>query len=111
MFDDEWDWDGDPVDLDACDVTGDPQLDVFGYQSPRTPGPRTGFKASSQRDWLAQSRRDRAEREAQAETTTAAEGGGAAAARVAAWPVGSADGAGRPLPAGDAASHEGAEGW
>lgn len=64
MFDDEWDWDGDPVDLDACDVTGDPQLDVFGYQSPRTPGPRTGFKASSQRDWLAQSRRDRAEREA-----------------------------------------------
>ena len=47
----------------------------------------------------------------QAQTATAAEGGGAAAARVAAWPVGSADGAGRPLPAGDAASHEGAEGW
>jgi hypothetical protein len=64
VIDDECDWDGEPVDLDGCDVTGDPQLDVFGYQSPRTRAPRQGFKASPQRDWLAQSRRDRAEREA-----------------------------------------------
>jgi hypothetical protein len=32
-MDEDWDWDPDPiVDLD---VTGDPQLDQFGYQSPR----------------------------------------------------------------------------
>jgi hypothetical protein len=61
MVDDEWDWDGEPIDLDACDVTGDPQLDVFGYQSPRRDFTQ---KPVEQYDWLAQSRRDRAEREA-----------------------------------------------
>jgi hypothetical protein len=57
-MDDEWDWDrSEVVDLD---VTGDPQLDQFGYQSPRrdfTPPPSQSF------DYLAQYRRDQAERE------------------------------------------------
>jgi hypothetical protein len=40
-MDEDWDWEPDQiVDLD---VTGDPQLDQFGYQSPRTPGPRPEF--------------------------------------------------------------------
>lgn len=41
-MDEDWDWEPDQiVDLD---VTGDPQLDQFGYQSPRTPGPRPEFR-------------------------------------------------------------------
>jgi hypothetical protein len=39
-MEDEWDWDRDEI-LDL-DITGDPQLDQFGYQSPRrdfTPPP------------------------------------------------------------------------
>ena len=57
-MDEDWDWDRDEVvDLD---VTGDPQLDVYGYQSPR----RTFHPARPANvDWLAQSKRDRAERE------------------------------------------------
>jgi hypothetical protein len=64
MVDDEWDWDGDPVDLDACDVTGDGQLDQQGYQSPQRV-PRTWARPQSEdRDWLPNARRDRARREA-----------------------------------------------
>ena len=60
-MDEDWDWETDQiVDLD---VTGDPQLDQFGYQSPRTPGPRPGFTSVPQRDWLAQAKRDRQQRE------------------------------------------------
>jgi hypothetical protein len=54
-MDEDWEWDP--------DVTGDPQLDQFGYQSPRNV-PRTwAHPPASERDWLAQSRRDRAERQ------------------------------------------------
>ncbi len=57
-MDEDWDWDWDP------DVTGDPQLDQFGYQSPRRRGQNlTGFTASPDRDWLAQAKADRAQRE------------------------------------------------
>lgn len=60
-MDEDWDWEPDQiVDLD---VTGDPQLDQFGYQSPRRPRPRTGFTSLPQRDWLAQAKRDRQQRE------------------------------------------------
>ncbi len=60
-MDEDWDWETDQiVDLD---VTGDPQLDQFGYQSPRRPGPRSGFQSLPQRDWLAQAKRDRQQRE------------------------------------------------
>ncbi|HWX98630.1 MAG TPA: hypothetical protein VNY55_01760 [Mycobacterium sp.] len=60
---DDWDWDRDEiVDLDACEMTGDPQLDVYGYQSPKRRG-GTGFTASPHRDWLAQAKADRAQRE------------------------------------------------
>jgi hypothetical protein len=49
-------------DLDASDVTGDPQLDIFGYQSPTRRGQNlTGF-TSSAGDYLARSREGRAER-------------------------------------------------
>jgi hypothetical protein len=53
----DWDWGRDEiVDLD---VTGDPQLNQFGYQSPRltfrTPPP--------ERAWLAQAERERQQRE------------------------------------------------
>jgi hypothetical protein len=68
-MDDEWeDINGEPVDLDGgwCDVTGNPALDVDGYQSPRRTGNLTGFK-SSQIDWLAQAKADRAKREARRE--------------------------------------------
>ena len=61
-MDDEWeDINGEPVDLDGgwCDVTGNPALDVDGYQSPRRTGNLTRFK-SSQIDWLAQAKADRA---------------------------------------------------
>ena len=52
--DDNWDDnDWDP------DITGDPALDVDGYSSPRRAGNLTGFK-SSQIDWLAQAKADRA---------------------------------------------------
>ncbi len=57
-MEDEWDWDRDEI-LDL-DITGDPQLDQFGYQSPRrdfTPPPSRSF------DYLAQYRRDQAKRE------------------------------------------------
>jgi hypothetical protein len=56
-MDDDFDWDRSEMDLD---ITGDPQLDQFGYQSPRrnfTPAREGG------RDWLAQAKRDRAERQ------------------------------------------------
>jgi hypothetical protein len=57
-MDEDWDWDPDHiVDLD---VTGDPQLDQFCYQSPRrdfTPPPSQSF------DYLAQYRRDQEQRE------------------------------------------------
>jgi hypothetical protein len=60
-MDEDWDWDPDHI-VDP-DVTGDPQLDQFGYQSPRHV-PRTwAHPPASQRDWLAQSRRDYAERQ------------------------------------------------
>jgi hypothetical protein len=54
MLDEDWDgWDhSEVVDLD---VTGDPQLDQFGYQSPRrnfSPPPSQSF------DWLAQAKAD-----------------------------------------------------
>jgi hypothetical protein len=52
-------------DCDWADVTGDPQLDQFGYQSPRRRGENlTGFTPSSDRDWRAQAKRDRAQRAA-----------------------------------------------
>jgi hypothetical protein len=39
MNDDFDDWDGEPHDLDGYgDVTGDPQLDVYGYNSPTRRG-------------------------------------------------------------------------
>jgi hypothetical protein len=41
----------------------DPQLDQFGYQSAHPTGPRPGFKAMPQRDWLAQSKRDQGKRD------------------------------------------------
>jgi hypothetical protein len=57
-MDEDWDWDPDHiVDLD---VTGDPQLDQFCYQSPRrefTPPPSQSF------DYLAQYRRDQEQRD------------------------------------------------
>jgi hypothetical protein len=68
-MDDEWeDVHGEPSDLDGswCDVTGNPALDVDGYQSPRRTGNLTGF-TSSQIDWLAQAKADRAKREARRE--------------------------------------------
>ncbi|MGA8254708.1 MAG: hypothetical protein WB989_29885 [Mycobacterium sp.] len=43
-----------------CDVTGDPVLDQFGYQSPR----RDFSQPVEKRDWLAQAKRDRAHRQA-----------------------------------------------
>ncbi|MGO9508057.1 MAG: hypothetical protein ACLPXZ_12185 [Mycobacterium sp.] len=66
---DEWDWDRDDVvDLDGCEATGDPQLDVFGYNSPRRRGENlTGFTSTDgsrerARDEAAAAKR-RAERE------------------------------------------------
>ena len=60
MHDYDGDWYHDEiVNLDA-DVTGDPQLDQFGYQSPRrdfSPPPSEPF------DYLAQFKRDMAEDE------------------------------------------------
>lgn len=64
-MDEDWDWDRDEVlDLDGYgEATGDPQLDVYGYQSPKQRG-GTGFTSSQpDRDWLGQSRRDYAERQ------------------------------------------------
>jgi hypothetical protein len=63
-MDDDSDWDREEiVDLDGgCEATGDPQLDVYGYQSPKQRG-GTGFTASPHRDWLAQAKADRAQRE------------------------------------------------
>jgi hypothetical protein len=69
MLDDEReDLHGEHVDLDGgwCEATGNPALDVDGYQSPRRTGNLTGFK-SSQIDWLAQAKADRAKREARRE--------------------------------------------
>jgi hypothetical protein len=65
---DEWDdYDRDEiVDLDggACDVTGNPVLDVDGYQSPSRRGQNlTGFVGSGG-DWLARADAQRAERRA-----------------------------------------------
>jgi hypothetical protein len=68
-MDDEWDWDhdGEVVDLDGCEATGDPQLDIYGYQSPTRRGQNlTGF-TSSNLDWLARSREGRAHRQAKRE--------------------------------------------
>ncbi|MGO9692952.1 MAG: hypothetical protein ACLPYO_03860 [Mycobacterium sp.] len=65
MIDDEMDLDRDDiVDLDGCDVTGDPALDQFGYNSPSRRGQNlTGF-TSSGGDYLAASREGRARRQA-----------------------------------------------
>jgi hypothetical protein len=63
-MDDEFEWDHDDeiVDLDGCEATGDPQLDVLGYQSPSRRGQNlTGF-TSSAGDWLARADAQRAER-------------------------------------------------
>ena len=66
-MDEDWDWDRDEVlDLDGYgEATGDPQLDVYGYQSPKQRG-GTGFR-STDGDRLARRRaqreRDRAERD------------------------------------------------
>jgi hypothetical protein len=57
------DWDCDRDEIVDLDVTGDPQLDQFGYQSPRNVPRMWAHPPASQRDWLAQSRRDRAERQ------------------------------------------------
>jgi hypothetical protein len=59
---------GEARDFDGgwCEATGDPALDQMGYQSPRRTGNLTGFK-SSQIDWLAQAKADRAKREARRE--------------------------------------------
>ena len=40
-MDEDWDY-WEPDQIVDLDVTGDPQLDQFGYQSPRGPGPRRG---------------------------------------------------------------------
>ena len=58
-MDEDWgDWDhSEIVDLD---VTGDPQLDQFGYQSPKQRG-GTGF-TSHQDEWVARSRAQRQRR-------------------------------------------------
>jgi hypothetical protein len=61
-MDEDWDY-WEPDQIVDLDVTGDPQLDQFGYQSPRGPGPRPGFYSLPQRDWLAQAKRDRQQRE------------------------------------------------
>jgi hypothetical protein len=71
MVEDEWDdWhDRELVDLDggACDVTGDPALDVYGYQSPTRRGQNlTGF-TSSHGDYGAASREGRERRRRQRE--------------------------------------------
>jgi hypothetical protein len=61
-MDDEWDdlHDGEVVDLDGCEATGDPQLDQFGYNSPRRRGQNlTGF-TSNDGEWVARSRARRA---------------------------------------------------
>jgi hypothetical protein len=64
-MDDDWDdLHGEIVDLDGYgEATGDPQLDVYGYQSPKRRG-GTGFTSSQpDRDWLAQAKADRAQRQ------------------------------------------------
>ena len=71
-MDDEWDYDRDEiVDLGGgwADVTGNPAEDVTGYQTPtRRIRPLTGYVPSSPgRDWLAQSKLDRQQREAKRE--------------------------------------------
>jgi hypothetical protein len=53
------DADWDPDEIVDLDVTGDPQLDQFGYQLPRDRGNPTGFRPGTQVDWLAQAKRDR----------------------------------------------------
>jgi hypothetical protein len=77
-MDDEFEWDHDDiVDLDGCaDVTGDPQLDVFGYQSPR----RNFTPPAPEFDWLGQYRADMADRERREARGrfAASEGGGPA---------------------------------
>lgn len=61
-MDEGWEWDPDEI-IDA-DFTGDPQLDQFGYQSPRRRGENlTGFTPGPNRDWLAQVKRDRQARQ------------------------------------------------
>jgi hypothetical protein len=64
VLDDEWDWDRhEVVDLD---VTGDPQLDVYGYQSPKRRG-GTGFTSTDGERLVrsrAQRERDAAKRKA-----------------------------------------------
>jgi hypothetical protein len=75
-MDDEWDdIDGEPVDLDGgwCDVTGNPALDVDGYQSPRDRRNLTGFTAHPpNQDWLVKNRADRAARAAKRAADAAA---------------------------------------
>jgi hypothetical protein len=67
---DEWDdLHGEAHDIDGywCDATGDPQVDVSGYQSPSRRGQNlTGFTPSRDHraaDALAQSKRDREQRQ------------------------------------------------
>lgn len=59
---------GEPVDLDGCDVTGDPQLDQFGYNSPRRRGQNlTGFTSTDGERlarWRARQDREAAKRKA-----------------------------------------------
>jgi hypothetical protein len=67
-MDDEFDWDRDEiVDPDGgwCEATGNPALDVDGYQSPRDTRNLTGYEPHPvKQDWLAQSKRDRERRAA-----------------------------------------------
>ena len=61
------------MDLDGCEATGDPQLDVYGYQSPRRRGQNlTGFTSTRRRLVLARADEMRAQRQAKREQRRAA---------------------------------------
>jgi hypothetical protein len=68
-MDDEWEWehDGEIVDLDGCEATGEPQLDIFGYQSPKRRGQNLSGFTSSGGDWFKRSDEMRAQRQARRE--------------------------------------------
>lgn len=66
------DWERDSDEIVDPEVTGDPQLDQFGYQSPRG-GNRTEFRPGTQVDWLAQAKRDRQRRAARRDRQRQAE--------------------------------------
>jgi hypothetical protein len=61
-MDDEFEWDHDEiVDLDGCEATGDPRLDILGYESPKRRGQNlSGFTASGG-DWCSRADEMRAE--------------------------------------------------